>query len=53
MGHPHLLSLNLQTPAKPMNTVLVEAAGMMKDVCLNKAKVERKLNDETKNNPEG
>lgn len=33
-----------------LNMFLVETAGMMKEVCLNKARVAKKLNNEPKRN---
>lgn len=36
-----------------LNIFLVEAAGMMKEVCLNKAKVVKKLSSEPRNSTQG
>lgn len=38
---------------RQLKIFLVEAAGMKKDVCLNKAKVEESGNNETENSPQG
>ena len=57
MGLPtsHLPSCH-QIPSlvqSQLNIFLVEAAGMMKEVCLNKAKVVKKLSSEPRNNTQG